>query len=201
MNKKTSISDSQTLFNTLIDEHTDYFLSYAMMKVDSKQDAEDLVQEMFLAGYKSYKKFENKSSIKTWLISILKNKISDYYRKKSRTPSISSYLSETEESFENGFFNKGNHGRWEEKIRGNNISKSSDHNLMSQEFQKFLMGCLEKLPPRLRTIFVSKYIDDKKTEEICKEYDISTSNYWTITFRSRSILRACLERSGFTPSS
>ena len=201
MEKEAAPSEAKELFKKLIDEHSDYFLSYAQMKVDSKQDAEDLVQEMFLSGYKSYAKFKSNSSIKTWLTSILKNKIADYYRKKARTPAMSNYLSETEEQFEGSFFNKDNHGRWEKKIRGNMISEATDAQLLSQEFQQTLKRCLDKLPAKLRMVFVSKYLDDKKTEEICKDFNISASNYWTIAFRSRTLLRSCLERSGIKPSS
>lgn len=54
--------------------------SYTLTKVQQKEVADDLVQETFLAAYQSYDKYEGKSNVKTWLFSILKHKIADYYR-------------------------------------------------------------------------------------------------------------------------
>ena len=190
--------DTKALFNDLIEQHSDYFLSYALLKVDSRQDAEDLVQEMFLSGFKSYDSFENKSGIKTWLISILRNKISDFYRSKSRVPSISNYLSETEDSINEGFFNKGDYGSWENKITENYSSSSSDEYLIGKEFRELLSKCVEKLPLKLRGVFVAKYLKDKNSKEVCKEFDITPSNYWTMVFRSKLILRSCLMLKGIT---
>ena len=47
--------------------------------------AEDLVQDTFLSAYKNLENFKNESNPKTWLFSILNNKIIDFYRKKSKS--------------------------------------------------------------------------------------------------------------------
>jgi RNA polymerase sigma-70 factor (ECF subfamily) len=46
--------------------------------------AEDLVQDTFLAAFHKIDSFEGKSQPKTWLFSILNNKV-DYYRLSART--------------------------------------------------------------------------------------------------------------------
>ncbi len=48
--------------------------------------AEDLVQETMLSAYQARDKFRGGSSERTWLVSILKRKIIDHYRKQSRNP-------------------------------------------------------------------------------------------------------------------
>ncbi len=63
-----------------IKTYTKDLFSYTIDKVKKKEVAEDIVQETFLAAYQSYDNFQNKSHIKTWLFSILKHKIADYYR-------------------------------------------------------------------------------------------------------------------------
>ena len=67
-----------------------------------------------------------------------------------------------------------------------------------KEFQEFLSICIEKLPLKLRGVFVAKYLKDKNSKEVCKEFDITPSNYWTMVFRSKVILRTCLMRKGVT---
>ena len=183
-------------FGALVDNHSDYLISYAFFKVSKKEDAEDLVQETFLSAYKSSGKFRRDASPRTWLMSILRNKIIDYYRKKSTHQEMNNYLEDTEEAFGEHHFNKNNHGRWKYDIDKNYFSNSTEAFIESREFQETLRFCLEKLPSRLRSIFVSKYIDAKKSKEICKEHKISSSNYWTIVFRSKTLLRNCLEKKG-----
>ena len=179
-----------------VDKYTDQLFSFAFYKVGKKEEAEDLVQETFLSAYKGRETYNGSSSEKTWLMAILKNKIIDYYRKPKVTDSFSSYLDQTEESFEHSFFDQDNYGRWSEKVEDNYFSKAADGYRISKEFQRFLGICLEKMPTKLRAVFVSKYIDEEKTENICKEHDITPSNYWVIIFRSKTILRTCLERKG-----
>lgn len=130
-------------------------------------------------------------------MAILKNKIIDYYRKPKITESFSTYLDQTEESFENSFFDQKNYGRWSERVVDNYFSKAADGYLISKEFQKILGICLEKMPTKLKAVFVSKYIEDERTENICKEHDITPSNYWVIIFRSKTLLRTCLEKKAY----
>jgi len=80
MEKKSN----KTLENWLNDYSDDLF-SWAHYKTSSKEIAEDLVQDTFLAAYKKMESFKGKSKPKTWLFSILNNKIIDHYRKSART--------------------------------------------------------------------------------------------------------------------
>lgn len=182
-----------------VDAFADFLYHFAVLRVNSKEDAEDLVQETFLAAYKNIKQFENRSSVKTWLTSILKNKIVDYYRKKgSSNQSYDDYLAQTETSFENAFFNQENYGRWKQDINKNYISESADAYILSKEFYKIMEFCLQKLPSKLKSVFVAKYMLDEDAEKICKEFNITSSNYWVLLFRAKTLLRSCLEKNEIT---
>ena len=67
--------------NTWVDKYSDYLYNYTIVRVNDREIAQDLVQETFFAGLKSIKNFKGEASERTWLISILKRKIIDYYRK------------------------------------------------------------------------------------------------------------------------
>lgn len=58
------------------------FLRTTLQKVANKKDAEEIVQETFINSLKQLHLFQEKSSLKTWMTSILYHEIADYYRKK-----------------------------------------------------------------------------------------------------------------------
>ncbi|MCS3871564.1 RNA polymerase sigma-70 factor (ECF subfamily) [Chryseobacterium ginsenosidimutans] len=182
-----------------VDEFADFLYAFAIKRVNSKEEAEDLVQETFFCACKGYEQFKGECSLKTWLTKILKNKIIDYYRKKSSNQKYEVYLSDTEESFENAFFDENNYGRWKENIHKNYVSENTDSYVLSKEFYHILEFCLQKLPPKLKPVFIAKYILDEDAEKICKEFNITPSNYWTLLFRSKTLLRSCLEKNEINP--
>src|SRR3974390_2563609 len=71
-----------------VEEHGDYLFKYALSRLRDPAKAEDVIQETFLAALKGAKDFQGRSSEKSWLVGILKNKICDSYRKASRETSF-----------------------------------------------------------------------------------------------------------------
>lgn len=63
-------------------EYSPRLLSYVTKKVSSHKDSEELVQEVFLGCLKHLPLFRGNSSIFTWMCSIARHEISDYYRKR-----------------------------------------------------------------------------------------------------------------------
>ncbi|MDB5022316.1 MAG: sigma-70 family polymerase sigma factor, partial [Mucilaginibacter sp.] len=66
-----------------VEAYADYLYAYAIARINDQEQAKDLVQETFLAALEKVNTFEGKSSERTWLTAILRNKIVDVYRKKS----------------------------------------------------------------------------------------------------------------------
>ena len=60
--------------NLWVKNYADYLYSYACTRIDDSELARDLVQETFLAALEGWEKFDRRSSEKTWLTAILKNK-------------------------------------------------------------------------------------------------------------------------------
>ncbi len=171
-----------------IEEHGDQLFQYALSRVRDRTLAEDLVQDTLLSALKSYKNFQGRSTIKTWLIAILKNKIIDQIRKKSRQKEDLGSKDDISELPAIGF---GSHGIWNVYVP--NWAGSPDKVLEDQEFLNALRGCFQKLPERSRRAFELKLMEDKDSEEICKDLDIGQSNLWVILHRARLALRECIE--------
>ncbi|MCK4893142.1 MAG: sigma-70 family RNA polymerase sigma factor [Calditrichia bacterium] len=179
-----------------VERHGDYLFRVALIRVQSKQLAEDMIQETFLAALKAYDSFHGKSSERTWLVSILKRKIIDHYRKNSRFVSI-----QNENSLGTlpDFVGEGERkGRWNESMAPLDWGKNPLNSLEQSELRDVLQKCIASLKENLAAIFVLREIEDKNTEEICKELNISASNVWVMLHRARTQLRRCLEINWFS---
>ncbi|MFJ5770165.1 RNA polymerase sigma factor [Psychrobacillus sp. NPDC093180] len=64
------------------DQYGESVLTYILLILKDYQHAEDLTQETFIKAYKNQHKFEQKSTVKTWLFSIAFNVTNDHFRKK-----------------------------------------------------------------------------------------------------------------------
>ena len=67
-----------------LDEHGDHLFAYALRRVRDPDVAEELVQEALVTEIASRDSFAANSSIRTWLVGILKHKIlQDFRRRRS----------------------------------------------------------------------------------------------------------------------
>ena len=55
---------------------------FVRFRLNSKADADDVLQEVFLAACQKFAQLKNKDFFKAWIISIARNKCNDYFRKK-----------------------------------------------------------------------------------------------------------------------
>lgn len=182
-----------------VKKYGDYLYSVALYKLGNSTLSQDMVQDVFLSALKAKDTFLGHSSEKTWLSVILRNKITDYYRKKNTEPSIEDYLETTSENFHNAFFDNSNDkfGHTLESMLPADWGSNADNRVEGKEFSNILKYCISKIPPRIAGIFLSRYFDDKNAMEICNEFNISSSNYWVIIHRAKLLLRSCLEKNWF----
>ncbi len=77
-----TLAREEKIFEKLYNDLSPKVYSLARFKGLSKEDSQDVVQDTFSAVFAGYHSFENKSSVKTYVISIAQNKIADFYRRK-----------------------------------------------------------------------------------------------------------------------
>jgi RNA polymerase sigma-70 factor (ECF subfamily) len=183
-----------------LDLYGDYLYSYAVLKVGSTTIAEDLVQDTFLSAIRARDTFQGNSSEKTWLVAILKNKIIDHYRKKDVLKDAAQYLSDTDKEFTNHFFEPSRGGHWRRETAPTAWNESADSGLNTDEFNRVLRECIQKMPAKIAPVFIAKFIDEEETEDICKVHKISPSNYWVIVHRAKVLLRSCLDKNWYRKS-
>ncbi len=169
-----------------VDLYSGMLFSYAYARLPDEETVKDLIQDTFLSALGRLDSFKGKSSEKTWLFSILKNKITDWYRQKYRKgESVSPDL--------NPFFEmQAEFRKWREESAP--LEWETDEATEEKKLHAFLRYCLSRLPEKWRIVFLIKYSEEAKTEEICEECGITASNLWVILHRARLQMRACMEK-------
>jgi RNA polymerase sigma-70 factor (ECF subfamily) len=173
-----------------VDAYGDALYRYALQRVKRAEVAEDLVQETFLAAVQARERFKGQSTEKTWLFSILKHKLIDYYRKR-KTRSGGELLAADEDAVDR-MFKTG--GQWREAPMHWRSDPGKSHEI--KEFLDAFYHCMGELPARNAEVFSYREIDGLSTAEICKRLGITASNCWVILYRARMLLRKCLEGTG-----
>lgn len=75
-------------FEELLREYGKSAEAYVRYKVSSREDAEDILQETYVRAFSSLDSLNSEESFRPWLISIARNKVNDYYRKKAETEEV-----------------------------------------------------------------------------------------------------------------
>jgi|CXWL01.1.fsa_nt_gi RNA polymerase sigma-70 factor (ECF subfamily) len=176
-----------------VDDHGDALFRFAFVRVRDEAAAEDLVQDTLLSAIQSIEKFDGASSVRTWLVGILKHKIIDHYRKNSRHIQLAE--EDTDLSDFDGFFSRPDKwdGHWVIALRPVDPEQSPDQVIERGEFWEVMNRCLSALPEKIANVFALREIDGMSSDEICTALDLSANNFWVIMHRARMQLRRCIE--------
>ena len=124
----------------IYDQYSGKVMGYIAARVQRRADAEDLCADVFEKAYKKIDAYdESKASLSTWIFTITRNTVIDYFRRNK-------VMDEPDE----------------------NIAAESeiDDNLLTQETLSELAAALNKLPEELQDIIVLAYYDGKPLTEI-----------------------------------
>lgn len=171
-------------------------LRFAQLQLRDAALAEDAVQEAIEAALINAAKHEGRAALKTWIFSILRNKIIDILRRNTRTVSLSSVGGEdsTEDEKIDALFRE--NGHWQKHARPSQWTLPDDA-LGNKQFWSVFEACLEGLPESLARVFMMREMLGFETSEICTELEITSNNCHVILYRARVGLRGCLEGNWF----
>src|SRR5438445_5740156 len=171
-------------------EHRTYLLKIARLELRDQHLAEDCVSDAITQAYEKRASFRGDSSLRTWLTTILKNRIVDLLRKQWREEPLDAPADEEGHEFDRLFDAKGHY-----LDRPSNVDDPAQ--LAQQDaFLAAVQRCVEKLPKRTGQLFVMREVLGSDTAELCKELQITSSNVWVQLYRARMMLRTCLEQTG-----
>jgi len=167
-----------------LEEHGDALLSYASARVGDDALAEDFVQETFVAAIAARDEFRGDSSVRTWLIGILRHHVADYYRRQSRRPIHSNVPVEDQLAGPLA----------PETLRPGNWPADPKQAVENAEFRSKLEECLQKLPKTVAGAFILRAMDGLSVKELCNVFDVSATNLRVRLHRARVSLRDCLSK-------
>lgn len=166
-------------------------LKFAILQLSSFQLAEDAVQEALTSAYQHIGSFTGRAAFKTWVFAILKNKIIDLIRQKSRLMTMSELFNgeESELSIDELFDAS---GHWH-KYEAPQAWPSPEEMLEQQDFWIIFDACLNHLPAKYAQVFMLREMIELSSDEICEKLGITVTNLNVLMYRSRTRLRECLE--------
>lgn len=154
-----------------------YALLYNM--TSNKEDAEDLLQEVFLKAYKALPKFKEKSSFYTWVYRIGVNTAINYVKKRKKKQGLS--LDHLDLGLER-----------DPALVQMASQETPDRNLNLKELQKKLNSALQTLSENHRTVVVLHDIQGLPHHEIGKILGVSSGTVRSRLFYARQQLQAQL---------
>lgn len=156
-------------FISLYQAHVDEVYSFIYLRTGLNQTtAEDLTEEIFVEVYKALSGFRGMSSERTWIFSIARNLLNDYFRRQYRSQIEIACLDE--ETYEN----------------------LPDESQDVQEMQlkalekENVRTCLSQLPKQYEIILILKYMDDKSVKEIAGILEKSPKAIESLLYRAKA---------------
>jgi RNA polymerase sigma-70 factor, ECF subfamily len=176
-------ADDEIAFETLMRRHNAslFRVARAIVKIDA--DAEDVLQESYLAAYRHIADFRADAKLSTWLTRIVINQALARLRTRHRTRTVVPFddLEAHERTRSEG-----------ERISG---PGSSPEQLATRaDMRRLLEQKIDSLPVAFRTVFVLREVEDLSVEETAACLSIPQATVRSRMFRARGMLREALAR-------
>ncbi len=139
-------------FSLLVKKYQKQIYWHVRHMVVTHEDADDLVQDIFLKIWKNLKKFKGNSDLYTWIYRIATNETITYINKKKKN-----YFSSIEETSISLL-----------------TSATYENSISGEDIEKRLQKAMITLPPKQRTIFELKYFQEMKYEDMAKILEVTT---------------------------
>jgi RNA polymerase sigma-70 factor (ECF subfamily) len=186
----------EAAFVELVRRHHHALLRAARMIVASRDVAEEVVQETWLAALERIDAFEARSSLKTWLTRIAINRAITRAERERRTVPFSALARvETNEptpSVEPERFG-GSLDEWPGHWRSF-PEPWTEQRVLDRETQRMVREVIEALPSGQRTVITLRDVDGFSSDEVCNMLAISETNQRVLLHRARSRVRREVER-------
>ncbi len=165
------------------------------MQLRDAQWADDVVQDTALSAWRSLTSFENKSSMRTWLVGILRHKIIDALReRKKQSANLTFTELEQELPLLEGDALFDEQGAWREAPRlWSRPAEDPAQEYEQKQQLQLLQLCVEKLPEKTAQIFLMREYLGFDGGEIAQHFGLQAGHVRVTLLRARLALRACME--------
>lgn len=182
-------------FNELIDRYYPLTARVARHYVRTHAVAEEVVQEAWMGVIQGLKRFEGRSTLKTWILRIVANVARKRARQEARSVPLSSLAVETDDGVDISRFRGDSDafpGHWNSYPA--HWGGLPDAAAAARETLDVVRAAIEALPEMQRLVITLRDIDGWEGPEIAEALDLSAANQRVLLHRARSKVRAALER-------
>ena len=182
-------------FASLVDRHAPAMLRVARGYVPSREIAEEVVQEAWIAVLKGIGRFEGRSSLRTWLFAVMINiaKARGVRERRDADAAIAAYTGGTVDPAR---FRSGEDpwpGHWRQDAVPAAFPDTPEGSLLGDELVAVAKRGLDGLPDRQRIVVTLRDMLGFDSAEVCDLLDISVANQRVLLHRGRAAVRAVLE--------
>ena len=178
-------------FRDLVRRHHAAMVAVALRYVHDRQVAEDVVQETWLALIERLDRFEGRSSLKTWLFTVLSNRARTHWRRQTRVvPGLEDggWAAVDPDRF------RGPHDRWP----GHWARPPVDWDVPAArteagELRDVIHRAIRQLPAGQAAVITLRDVEGWTATEVCAALDLSPGNQRVLLHRARSRVRSALD--------
>jgi RNA polymerase sigma-70 factor (ECF subfamily) len=181
-------------FAYLLDRYHSSLVRLARQYVPSHAVADEVVQETWIAVIDGIDRFEQRSSVKTWLFRILVNIARTHGVKESRSiPYATTAVLEEEPAVDPRRFRRGlrQRGAWKQPPHP---WSEPEQRALDAETLATIRSAIDRLPPDQREVITMRDLLGWSAVEVCDALSVSDANQRVLLHRARSKVRASLER-------
>jgi len=162
-------------FEEIINRYSQKAYHLAFRLTRNEDDAEEVLQDVFITVFRKIKGFEGKSTFSSWLYRVTVNSALMKLRKRRQDQSV--LLEDTLPEFENSLF-----------VRSH-AATEGEHNTLRKEVLDVLAAAIEELPSEYRPVFILRDVDGLSSREVGRALNISIPAVKSRLHRSRLLLR------------
>jgi RNA polymerase sigma-70 factor, ECF subfamily len=183
------------VFAQLVDKHTPSMLRVARGYVPSHEIAEEVVQETWIALLKGIDKFEGRSTLRTWLFTVMINiaKARGVRERRDADAAIAAYTGGTVDPARFRGSDDPYPGHWLPDETPSPFPDTPEGSVLGNELVAIACRELDKLPERQRIVVTMRDMLGFDSSEVCELLDISMANQRVLLHRGRAAVRQVLE--------
>ena len=187
-------------FAWMLDRYDASLRRAARMYVPTDAAADEVVGDTWLGVLRGIDRFEQRSSVKTWLYRILMNIARSKGVRERRTVPFSSAIGATEDGamptfdpdrFRPDVAGEEHPGHW--RSFPLDWEHEPEQRLLSGETLGVVAAALDELPPAQREVVLLRDVEGWRPEEVCDALELTSANQRVLLHRGRARLRRALE--------
>jgi RNA polymerase sigma-70 factor (ECF subfamily) len=185
----------EAAFSTLVARYHTRMLRLARTFVDDPTLAEEVCQEAWLGVLRGVGRFEGRSSLQTWIFTILANCARTRAQREQRTIAFSDFFGDDvddEPTVDPDRFHAGGPDKGHWRHFPGDWRQLPEQNFLAQETLAVAYRAIEQLPENQRSVILLRDVEGFASPEVCNILSISESNQRVLLHRARAKVQKAL---------